>query len=296
MAATELISLKLLIDMKKQRVIFAEAGKDFVDFLCNILTLPVGTVTRLLLKEGMVGSLQSLYESIDNLSFTYIQPGQNKDVLLEPKGAIPDGEVPSLLPNFGSSISRTYRPSSSGYNSLLPNFGSSISGTYRPSSSSYNLCGESVITSEVARFGGQQSTIKGKAYSNKRKEKLKSKTYSHTRGSCSCSNLSGEYHVTREVCPAAALGGPKIAIKGKASSGEGGYVIGVVTYMVMDDLEVKPMSIISGITLLNEFSVKELGGVEEKVVYLGMSEGLKLLKASLQSKTVLTDVFLPPKT
>lgn len=49
-------------------------------------------------------------------------------------------------------------------------------------------------------------------------------------------------------------------------------MIGVVTYMVMDDLEVKPMSIISGITMLNEFSVKELGGVEEKVVYQGMNE------------------------
>ncbi|KAM4094087.1 hypothetical protein ACJW30_06G169300 [Castanea mollissima] len=76
------------------------------------------------------------------------------------------------------------------------------------------------------------------------------------------------------------------------SSG-GGYVKGVVTYMIMDDLEVKPMSTISSITLLNKFNVKQLGDLEEKVVELGMEEGVKLLKASLRSKNVLTDVFLP---
>uniref|UniRef100_A0A7N2MGM7 Uncharacterized protein n=1 Tax=Quercus lobata TaxID=97700 RepID=A0A7N2MGM7_QUELO len=63
--------------------------------------------------------------------------------------------------------------------------------------------------------------------------------------------------------------------------------------MIMDDPEVKPMSTISSITLLNKFNVKQLGDLEEKVVELGMEEGVKLLKASLQSKSVLTDVFLP---
>uniref|UniRef100_A0A7N2R9R6 DUF674 domain-containing protein n=1 Tax=Quercus lobata TaxID=97700 RepID=A0A7N2R9R6_QUELO len=78
------------------------------------------------------------------------------------------------------------------------------------------------------------------------------------------------------------------------SSSEGGYVKGLVSYMVMDDLEVKPVSIVSStITLLNRFNVKEIGALEEKVVDLGMDEGVKLLKASMQSKTVLTDVFLP---
>ena len=47
---------------------------------------------------------------------------------------------------------------------------------------------------------------------------------------------------------------------------------GVVTYMVMDDLEVKPMSTISSITLLNKFNVKHIGALEEQVVELGMDE------------------------
>ena len=42
--------------------------------------------------------------------------------------------------------------------------------------------------------------------------------------------------------------------------------------MVMDDLEVKPMSTISSITLLNKFNVKHIGALEEQVVELGMDE------------------------
>ncbi|RYQ93302.1 hypothetical protein Ahy_B09g099571 [Arachis hypogaea] len=38
--------------------------------------------------------------------------------------------------------------------------------------------------------------------------------------------------------------------------------------------------------LINKFNVKEVGALQEKVVQLGMNEGLRLLKASLQSKSV----------
>ncbi|CAN1269324.1 hypothetical protein LINPERPRIM_LOCUS13543 [Linum perenne] len=76
------------------------------------------------------------------------------------------------------------------------------------------------------------------------------------------------------------------------NGGENGFVKGVVTYMVMDNLEVKPMSTISSITLLNKFNIQDVGSLKEKVVELGMDEGLNLLKASLESKMVLTTVFL----
>ncbi|KAL5733327.1 hypothetical protein ACOSQ2_033019 [Xanthoceras sorbifolium] len=75
------------------------------------------------------------------------------------------------------------------------------------------------------------------------------------------------------------------------------FVKGTVTYIVMDNLEVKPMSANTFIALLNKLSVKEPEGLEvllleEKVVALGVDEGLQLLKASMESKTVLTSVFL----
>ncbi|KAL6277683.1 hypothetical protein ACE6H2_021284 [Prunus campanulata] len=44
--------------------------------------------------------------------------------------------------------------------------------------------------------------------------------------------------------------------------------------------------------MLNKFNVKEVGSLEERIVHLAMDEGLKLLKASLESNAVLTNVFL----
>ncbi|GJN37443.1 hypothetical protein PR202_gb26399 [Eleusine coracana subsp. coracana] len=74
-----------------------------------------------------------------------------------------------------------------------------------------------------------------------------------------------------------------------------GFVQGIVTYTVMDDLKVAPMSTISGITLLNTFGITDIGMLQEKTVQLGYEEGLEILRVSLQSKTVLSDVFLVKK-
>jgi hypothetical protein len=104
MAATK-VSLKLMIDKKSQRVLFAEAYKEFVDFLFSIFTLPIGVLTRLLKDGGgMVGCLPSLYRSIENLSATYIQPDKEKCFVLEPKVIMPGAKVPLLLPNLGSTF------------------------------------------------------------------------------------------------------------------------------------------------------------------------------------------------
>ncbi|XP_020552589.1 uncharacterized protein LOC105170877 isoform X3 [Sesamum indicum] len=67
-----------------------------------------------------------------------------------------------------------------------------------------------------------------------------------------------------------------------------GFVKGAVTYMVMDDLSVKPLSTKSTISLLQKFNVRD---VEEKVVSVGNDEAVKLLSCALQSKSVLTDLF-----
>ncbi|CAL2243286.1 unnamed protein product [Prunus armeniaca] len=47
------VSLKLLIDTKSNKVLFAEASKEVVDFLFTLLSLHVATVTRLLLSNGV---------------------------------------------------------------------------------------------------------------------------------------------------------------------------------------------------------------------------------------------------
>ena len=94
------VSLKLVIHRKTQRVLFAEADKEFVDFLFGILTLPVGTVTRLLKEDGggrgMVGCLPSLFRSIENLSPNYFEPNMHELFLLRPKIITPGAKPPLL--------------------------------------------------------------------------------------------------------------------------------------------------------------------------------------------------------
>ncbi|KAL5734806.1 hypothetical protein ACOSP7_032667 [Xanthoceras sorbifolium] len=42
--AASTIKLKLLVDTKAKKVILAEAGKGFIDFLIHLLSLPLATV------------------------------------------------------------------------------------------------------------------------------------------------------------------------------------------------------------------------------------------------------------
>ena len=54
--------------------------------------------------------------------------------------------------------------------------------------------------------------------------------------------------------------------------GSKGFVRDAVTYTVMDDLSVMPMSNISSIALLHRLGVEDLGALEEKTVKIGYQE------------------------
>ncbi|KAK5847199.1 hypothetical protein PVK06_003503 [Gossypium arboreum] len=100
------VNLKLLVNVKCQRVLFAEANKDFIDFLFNMMALPIGTIVRLRNKEGMVGSLSKLYKSIEESSHVHMQqPFQTKEALLNPEVLAHSGvaNLPPLLPDIESS-------------------------------------------------------------------------------------------------------------------------------------------------------------------------------------------------
>jgi hypothetical protein len=135
MASTK-VSLKLFIDKKRQRVLFAETDKEFVDFLLSIFTLPVGTVTRLL-KEGggMLGSLPSLYRSFENLSYTHVQPNTYKGFLLQPKVFMPGAKLPLLLPNVASTFGQLYNCMSTRPNSICSSYTADNNSTKCPSCS-----------------------------------------------------------------------------------------------------------------------------------------------------------------
>lgn len=82
------VFLKVLVDKEKKKVLFAEAEKDFVDALMSILTLPLGTIARLVAKESNIppvkfGSLSSLYESVSHLEDKYLRTQTCKEMLLQ---------------------------------------------------------------------------------------------------------------------------------------------------------------------------------------------------------------------
>ncbi|KAL9226660.1 hypothetical protein vseg_002447 [Gypsophila vaccaria] len=226
------MSLKLLVDKSSNKVLFAEAGKDFVDFLFHIMSLPVGTIVKLIGLKGMVGSLADLYKSIASLDNDYLQENMKKDAVLNPKSNV---IVPLLLINESSkpSTPKLYKCPGNHYSSS---------------------CSVACVTDDPNRIC---SSCLGKMSSNV--------TY-----------LRSASKVNEE----------------KLSSAVNGYVKGVMTYMVLDNLEVKPSSTISAITLLNKFHVKDIGLLVEKEVKIGLSEGVDILKASLETKAVLSTVFL----
>ncbi|CAL4910638.1 unnamed protein product [Urochloa decumbens] len=246
MAST--ISLKLLVDNKTKKVLFAEAGKEFVDFVFSLLTLPIGAVVKLISAGTMQGSIGRLYQSVDHMGSSYLLPGTDKKDLLQPKVLQPDGRELLLLQG--------------------------------------GAAGDGADESPLARF--KMYTCRGLCV-----------TVTMEAGTqCpQCKQqMTTEMNFVLPSAAARAAGAGGAA--GVASAGEesGGYVKGVVTYMVTDGLEVTPMSAISSITLINRFSIGK-GDVDlaEKFVTVGMDEGLALLKAALRSDTVLSDVFLARK-
>ncbi|CAI0426432.1 unnamed protein product [Linum tenue] len=228
------VTLKLLIDTKTRRVLFAEAGKEFVDFLFTLFSLPLGSVTKLLSTDNMVGCLGNLYKSIEDLSGAFIQPTQSKVAILNPKSL--------SCPAMNNTL-------------LLPN------------------------------HENNESAAKRKIYLFTRREIF---VTDNPQAICRHCNQAMSYEA--KFIDAA----PKNVAEIENREEDGGFVKGAVIYMVMDNLEVRPFSTISTITLLNEFGIGEVGSLQEKVVELGMAEGLKVLKASLHTKTVLTTVFLGP--
>ncbi|XP_031266176.1 uncharacterized protein LOC116124588 isoform X1 [Pistacia vera] len=107
------ISLKALVDKENNRVIFAESDEDFTDVLFSFLTMPMGTIIRLISNHNQpptvgIGCMNNLYESIKNLDMQRFRSEACKTMLLCPRnGAAPqnkrlklqidDGELPTYF-------------------------------------------------------------------------------------------------------------------------------------------------------------------------------------------------------
>ncbi|RLN33764.1 hypothetical protein C2845_PM03G05120 [Panicum miliaceum] len=234
--------LKLLVDRRSRRVLYAEARKDVVDFLIGLLRVPAGLAARALAKHGerAPGSLGSLYagaRGLDDAFFASAPP--DRDALLSP--ALPSAAVTLLL----------------GEGALPPP-------TPPPPPPRYFRCPAYAVPCRANPTN--VTDVSGTP----------------------CPSCRQPMTVEMRWAPGDAHGRSAREARGEGASG---YVKEVVTYLVMDDLTVAPMSTISAIMLLKKFSVKDCSALEEMTVELGTKEAVMLLKASLQSSTALTDVF-----
>lgn len=211
------MTLKLLIDTKLEKVVFAEASKLVIDFLFSLLSLPVGTVVGLLgSKSGTVGSLDNLYQSVTNLNETYLQENLDKNVLLKPKAPIFSTEIFGLLP--------------------------------------LNACNEDAVDNNLEasfhKCNACQSYVE-------------------------CDNRNRFRRIQRSMYSGFGLSYDYVQISKpavKKNSVKNGFVKETVTFMVMDDLVIQPMSTISSITLLNKLNIKDISALQEKEVEFGMAE------------------------
>ncbi|KAH9305746.1 hypothetical protein KI387_010150, partial [Taxus chinensis] len=84
--SSEAMNVRFLINSKTRRIIYAEAGKDFVDLLFSFLTLPIGSVMKLLSESDFskkLASVTNLYDSMGSLPSQFMTA--DKSELQDPK-------------------------------------------------------------------------------------------------------------------------------------------------------------------------------------------------------------------
>ncbi|GJN37446.1 hypothetical protein PR202_gb26402 [Eleusine coracana subsp. coracana] len=241
-------TMKLFIDTTSHRILFAEAGKDVVDFLVGVLAMPVGALASMLLAAGddaALGGIGSLYASVEKMDAAYMQDPSTRDQLAV-NTSLPSG------PSFPNTCSCSTCMPGHAFPPLPP-----PQYVFRPSL-------RPPPPPPPARTGINLQPPAALS--------------DHNGG-------TGLPPLQLYRCHAFHSMG--------ALQGSTGFVQGVATYTVMDDLAVAPTTNISSIALLNKLGVKDIDALEERTVSIGRKECLEILKVSLRSKTVLTDVFLP---
>ncbi|KAK2405609.1 hypothetical protein QL285_054827 [Trifolium repens] len=229
----------------------------------------------------MVGSIGNLYQSVENLNHNYIQQDQNKDVLLNPSAPRWSIEIANRLPPQEEPPKTLSATSAFILEDELDNEDNEEDDDYDEDDD-----GEDDDDDEDDEDEEEEEELEESEEDNLARETL----FYVCPNECS-------YDVTCDkttLCSSCnrAMNNKINYVGEKYISIKNGFVTDLVTFIVMDDLVIQPMPALSGIAILNKFNIKEIGTLKEMVVELGVDEGIKLLKASMQSKMVLTSVFL----
>lgn len=62
------VKIKVVVSKSKNKILFAEANGDFVDFLVSFLTTPIGSIMKLMKGKLRLGSIGNLYTSVKDLN------------------------------------------------------------------------------------------------------------------------------------------------------------------------------------------------------------------------------------
>ncbi|XP_058739573.1 uncharacterized protein LOC131611666 isoform X3 [Vicia villosa] len=212
------MSVKVVRQKSTGKILFAEAGADFIDFVCSFQTFPLGGVLHMLQGVSSLECIDNLYKSVAKLSpDMYLVSQDVKEKLRKPLVAAQFELGNQILPISAASLPVHY------YHSYF----------------------------------------------------VKSCLF----GSVTTSRKHGGY--SRESFVPLKLVEPKFSAWGKFAKGPS-------MFMVTDDLVVTPISSFNAVSYLNSLNVPLLD-VEERVVKIGLKEGLSVLKASLTSTSALTN-------
>ncbi|KAM7478807.1 hypothetical protein LguiA_027020 [Lonicera macranthoides] len=218
------LSLKILVEKRKNQIVFVESNKDFIDVLFSFMTIPIGTIARFTREHSLgeeIGCLKNLYESIENLDDEFVQK-ECKSIMLYPRSA---AEI--YCRNLKQNLTES-------------------------SGNAYYAC-----SSSDCSFVGYYQTPR-----------------------CRCQE---HWKFTLDLLPSAYF----------LTKNVGGFVKPTVRFMISDNFEVKPMSTMTGITLLmSKLGVMDGKTIEERTVTVGRDELLKLLKCSFTSRTPFSETLL----
>ncbi|GLJ10629.1 hypothetical protein SUGI_0132060 [Cryptomeria japonica] len=253
----EAMNVRFLINTKTRRIIYAEAGKEFVDFLFSFLSMPIGSVLKLVHESESNrrknGSLSNLYDSMEKLPSQFMST--DKSQLLDPK-FMTNYSNKSLKIEGGKYYACSYPDTTHSSSS----FGST---------GSFTLGGPSLFGSLPRKIS--PSTIHNMSTSNK--------------DICICGNpINRPLQLLQNSYSSGSN-------SQNAGQGQSGYVKEIAMFIITDDLKITGSSTSVIMTLLNQLNIKDLTELEERTTIVDRNKALKLLEASLVSTTVLSDVF-----
>ncbi|XP_074310941.1 uncharacterized protein LOC141646861 [Silene latifolia] len=100
------VSMKLMVNKNTNKVIFAEAGQECVEFISQIMSLPLSTVTNILHAKGMVNPISTLFKSIKSPNYPNLESSEVDNSVLNPSpsptpvGTVTDGVVYMIMDNL----------------------------------------------------------------------------------------------------------------------------------------------------------------------------------------------------